>query len=425
MAIIGPIGYRENANYWSTWSHVFQGFNTSWLGFDQRLLLGNFFSGLQGQIQMAFDTQIPAGSTILSAELQTTAFNTSAGALTVQINSPDRSLQQQKQDPMQAPFEIFRGYRKSQWDNAQTGALSTTFTAVYGTSVTTNGGWLMRQITAPGGTIPNRAHMAQRITTRTGNMTIASLYWELFRTGNPTGDLVVRIQGVTNDRGVDIPDGVDIAVSNPRACSSISTSATLEIFTFPVNPTLMPLTDYFILIEGTYPANNADYITVRVQNQFLTDGQLFHYGDGLGMDWQNYPDIVDVNQAWSDVANDITASVFWPIDGQTINAIETSPDISTILQAQIDMPNYTPDHGMILNVTRLSNTNLNAVQWSNAAPVVARRPLLTVTYAEPEPVEDVFPTGVRPGPDRRILAADDDTAITVAHAFMEMRKRWR
>lgn len=414
---------EEPNNTWGTWSHVFQGPNTTWLGFDQRQFMANFFLGLQGQTQNAWNTQIPVGSTVLSATMEFTPFSTNFNpSFDATMNSPNRVLQTQRQDPIQSPFEVFRGYREDLWSNAQVGALSTTFTAVFGTSVTTNADWIMRQISAPGSTIPHRAHMAQRITTRTGNMTIASLFWEMRRLGNPSGDLTVRIQGVTNDRGIDIPDGVDIAVSNPVSCASVPLVDTLTIFTFPANPTLVALTDYFILIEATYPANNTDYIVIRHENTFLSSGQLKHFGDGLGMDWQNFPGVVDLNQAHQ-VTTIPGEDVIWPIDAVTIGVTETSPDIASLVQAQIDAANYTADSGIIVSLSRFIPSAQNRIMRANSHPV-GPGPILRITYDEPEPVVDDFSRGVRPQADRRILRADDDTAILLAHAFMEMRKRW-
>ncbi|TFH51204.1 MAG: hypothetical protein E4H01_00765 [Lysobacterales bacterium] len=377
--------YEEATDYWATWSHIFGGQNTTWLNFDQRVFLGNFFLGLQAQGAVSWNTQIPPGSTILSATMEMTPFSSNFNpSYTTTMNSADRSLQQQKQDPIQKPFEPFLGYRKDQWSNAQTGALSTTFTAVYGTSVTSNAFWRIRQTVVPGGTVPTRAHVAQKITTRTGNMTIASLFWELSRTGSPAGSCRVRIQGLTNDRGIDIPDGVDIAVSNDRLCSSIATSATLEIFTFPVNPTLVALTDYFIIFEADYTADNLNYLYIHHENTFLSNGQLFHYGEGLGHDWQNYPGQVDLNQALCDVVNLVATDTIWPIDLVTNGVTEVSPDISALVQAQIDMPNYTIDSGIIINLTRFVPTSQNRIMRSNDH-VPGPGPVLRITYEEPVP----------------------------------------
>ena len=373
-----------SGNRYSTWSHIFQGANTIWLGFGTgQLTLGNFFLGLQGQVNQAFDAQIPPGATILSATMEMTGrlnnFNPSFDAI---MNSPNRALNDQIQDPIQSPFQLWEGYRQGQWSNAQVGALSTTFTAVFGTSVTTNASWAMRQINAPGATIANRDHMAQLVTTRTGNMEIDFLFWDLSRTGNPTGNLTVRIQGVTLDRGVKIPDGVDVlnGVSNPVLASSIPNAQTTTSFTFPIDPILVAGQEYFILIEPEYAANNTDFINVWHQNAFLiaNGGGLRHYGQGLGMDWQNFPGVVDLNQAFN-VTTIPGEDVTWPIDVVTAGVVEVSPDITSLVQAQINAANYTQDSGIIIALSRVLPTAQNRVFQGN----VVEPAVLRISYLEP------------------------------------------
>jgi len=370
-------------NYDGTWSHIFQGSNTSWL-FENRQINGNFFGGLQAQTQNAWDAQIPKNSKILAATMEYTPFNSNANpSFDTTMSTPDRAQQTQRQDPLQAPFTAFRGYRRDFWSNAQVGGLSTTFTAVFGTSVTTNASWIMRQLTAPTGIIPNRAHMAQLITTRTGNMTLDFIVWDLSRTGNPSGDLTVRIQGIKNDRGVTIPDGVDIAVSDPVAASTVPLVQGIVGFFFNPEPTLVELTDYFILIEGTYPANNADHITVYHQNTFFQNGQLYHFGDGFGMDWQNHPGDVDLDLAHQGVRLP-GGDVIWPIDAHVVGVTETSPDISALVQAQLEFPNYTIDSGIFVTLSRNTPTAQSRIMSSNVHPTQPG-PILRVTYRPKSP----------------------------------------
>lgn len=423
MPIISD-SWEEPTNRDGTWSHVFQGGNSVWL-FDQTQRMGNFFVGLQGQTQNAWNTQIPPKSEILAATMEYLPFNNNLNpSFDITMNSPDRVLNLQNQDPLQSPFQIHRDYRRDFWSNAQVGALSTTFTAVFGTSVTTNANWIMRQLTQPGGTIPIRDHMAQKITTRTGNMTIDFLFWDLSRTGNPAGDLTVRIQGVAFDRGVAVPDGIDIGVSDPVSCASIPLAQTTTPFRFTINgnPTLVALTDYFILIEGTYASNNVDYIHVWHQNTFLTNGQLFHFGDGLGMDWQNHPGIVDLNQAHQ--ANLLAGQdVIWPIDTQALGVPEVSPDISALVQAQVDASNYTADSGIIISLSRAVPTSQGRIMSSNVHATNAG-PILRITYGDPPPVDDFHEVRYRQQLDKRILRDDDEIVFATIVAFMEIRDRW-
>jgi len=375
------IAIEEAGNHYGTWSHVFVAQNTGWLGFDERQFLGNFFLGLQAQAQNIWNAQIPEGAEILNATVEFLPFQNNGNlAYTTQINTPNRNAQTFIQDPIQLPFENWTGYRQDQWSTASCSALSTTFTTVFATSATINASWIMRQISAVGSSIDHRDHMAQLVTTRTGNMTIASQLWELDRVGNPTGDLTVRIQGVTTDRGVKIPDGIDVAVSNPVAASSIGTTVGFIPFTFPGTVTLAPTTEYFILIEPEYSANNADYIRVHHEQAFLGAGGLLHYGEGLAMDWQNYPGVVDLNQAFA-LGQDLSLDTAWVINSVVTGVVETSPDITALVQAQVNAPNYTQDAGIILQYAKHVPTAQNRIMSANSHASNAG-PILRVTYRD-------------------------------------------
>lgn len=385
MAVNPPITIEvsELTNRSSTWSHVFQGKNTTWPDSVGQDTLGNFFLGLQGQVQAHFNTQIPPGVTILSAEFEATPNVTNlSDPFDTLINAPARGLETQQQDAIQTPFEPWTGYRQDLWSNAQVGALSTTFTAVFGTSVTTNANWTLRPDVAPGATLPMRDRLAQRITTRTGNMEIATLLWDLSRLGVPPGDIRVSIQGVTNDRGVDIPDGIDQGAgpSDGLLASTVPLVQTVQGFSWSgANPVLVPLTDYFILLEVDYPASATDNILSWHQNAFAIagGGQLRHYGEGLGMDWQNFPGTVDLNQVYQ--GSLVAPDTLWPIGGSTAGVPEISPDISALVQAQIDQDNYTIESGIAVALSRILPTAANRRFRSNAN--VANTPyVLRITY---------------------------------------------
>ena len=367
------------SNRYSLWSHIFQGKNTTWTGFNTNLTLGNFFNGLQGLVESGFDTQIPPGATILSATFEATPRITNLSVpFTAEINAPDRGLATQQQDAIQKPFQNWTGWREDLWSNAQVGALSTTFTAVFGTSVTTNASWDLRpSAMAPGATEPMRDMLAQRITTRTGNMEIATLLWDLSRVGVPPGDIRVRIEGVLNDRGVDVPDGIDQGAgpSDGLLASTVPLVQAVQGFSWSgANPVLQPLTDYFIILEVDYPPSSTDFINSWHQNAFLISGggQLRHYGTGQGFDWANFPGTVDLSLT-PGATGHLPQDVTWPIDGVVANVVEVSPDISVLIQAIIDEPNYTIDSGILLNLTRVLPTVQNR-RWhpNDAVPHVLR-----------------------------------------------------
>lgn len=309
MAIVNGV-YEEHEDRYSTWSHVFQGANTTWLAFDTTQRMGNFFNGLQGQTENAWNTQIPVGSLILSATMEFRANTNSAAAYTTQMNSPNRNLvDQQTLDPARKPFENFLGWRRSLWSNQSIAVLSTTFTAIAGPATApANTARTMAQVSAPAAAIPMSDRFGQRVTVRPGpNQEVSFCGYECFRTGNPAGNLRCRIQGVTIDRGVTIPDGVDIAVSADVAANTlvVGSPGGLIGFFFAPGTVLVVGAQYFFILEHDYVQNGVDYISVREQNQFLTDGQLYHYGEGRGFDWQNYPGTVDLNQAIAGAAFDV------------------------------------------------------------------------------------------------------------------------
>jgi hypothetical protein len=386
---------EESTDYHATWSHVFQNANGTFLFFDTTQRLANFFVGLQGQSQNAWDTQIPKGAEILSATMEFTGFQSNSGlfgsTFTMQMSSPNRALQLHRQDPIQQPFEVFEGWRTDKWTNAVVAVISTTFTTIASPAAgASNQSVALRHFIPLFGTVPNNALVAQRITANPGNTTIASISWEMTRSPiAPPGNMRLRLQGVTIDRGVTIPDGVDIAVTNDVVMSSVATSTAGAnvTFTFPAAVSLVAGQQYFLILEpdpyfaASFPAGTTSWIATKNHNAFLTNGQLYHFGEGLGFDWQNYPGVADLNDATALAGDDIIpgGTITWPIGNVTANALETSPDISTLIQAQVDMPNYTPDSGMIISLSRAGGTSHTRVMSSNYH-ATNPGPVLRVSY---------------------------------------------
>lgn len=382
----GPIDVvaEETSNRYSSWCHIFQGANTTWIGANQ-LTIGNFFNGLPAQCQNMWNAQIPPLSKILSATVEfTPAVSNANPSFTTKIVSPDRGPGAPvAHDAILLPFEPFLGYRQNLWSTESVGCLSTTFTTVAATSITPNASWNMAQEIAPGATVPFRRKLAQLIETRTGNMEVDFAFWELQRFGSPSGSMVAYIQGTKVDRGLTVPDDDNIiATSDPVLCSSILTgSFNIVSFTFSSNPVLEELTEYFWTLEAPYSANGTDYIAARHRNQFFTGGNLWHYGEGLGADYQNCPGTVDVNQALCTDGYPSEATI-WPLDSVIAGVTETSPDISALVQAQVNETGYTIDSGIILAFILGTPTAQNRKYWSNIAPGQPGA-ILRVTYLEP------------------------------------------
>jgi hypothetical protein len=378
--------FQEVQDYWATWTHVFQGSNISFSAFELRQIQGNFFIGLQGQTNNMFNTQIPPGSLIESATMDVTAFATSgAGTHTAKMNAPKRSAGSQILDPFQLPFEPFEGWRRDMWSNQEIAVVSTTFTFIaqpIGFAVG-NTFWQMRLIAVAGSSIANRDKMGQKITAGSANTTVSFISYQMQRFGNPSGDIVCRIQGVTTDRGVTIPDGIDVDVSTPVAASSLSnTGLSGVIFFFPSNPTLVFGTDYFLVIEVEYATSLVDFITIGHLNQFLQDGQLYHFGEGLGNDWQNAPGDVDANQWYNDTGNFVTSDIEWDMPPFTAGVTYSSPDIAALVQAQINDTGYTADAGIIIGMSRVTTDPLlNRIWRSNLFAGNADGPVLNITHS--------------------------------------------
>jgi hypothetical protein len=388
MAVVTD-SFQEVNDYWATWTHPFQSNNLTFSGFDVRQIQGNFFIGLQGQTMNAFNTQIPPGAKIDSATMDVIAFaNSAAGTHTSTINSPERSFGSQLLDPFQTPFIPFTGWRRDQWSNQEIAVVSTTFTFIaqpIGFSVG-NTSWEMNALAVAGSTIANRDLIGQKITAGSANTTVNFISYQMQRFGNPTGNIICHIQGITTDRGVTIPDGTDISggTSTPVAASTLSnTGLSGVIFFFPSNPTLVFGQDYFLVIEVEYATSFVDFIRIGHLNQFLQDGQLYHFGEGLGNDWQNAPGDVDANQ-WHTVAGpNVAPDTDWDMPPFVTGVTYSTPDITALVQAQIDDPGYTADAGIIISVARTqTDTLLNRIWRSNLFAGNADGPVLNISYRE-------------------------------------------
>jgi hypothetical protein len=382
---------QETNDYWATWTHVFQGKNLTFLPPPFQLarqIQGNFFIGLQAQTVNMFDTQIPPGATVDSATMDVIAFaNSAVGTHTATINAPERSFGSQLLDPYQTPFIPFTGWRRDFWSNQEIAVVSTTFTFIaqpIGFAVG-NADWEMNAFTVLGGTGANRERMAQKITVLpSGNNAVAFISYQMQRFGNPPGNITCSIQGITTDRGVTIPDGINVDVSTPVAASSLSnTGLSGVIFFFPSNPVLVTGQDYFLVIDVEYPTSIPNRISIGHLNQFLQDGQLYHFGEGLGNDWQNAPGSVDANQ-WHTVGSPrVAADIDWDMPQFFTGVTFSTPDITALVQAQIQDPGYTADAGIIIGVDRVqTDPLLNRIWRSNFFTGLVDGPVLNVTFRE-------------------------------------------
>ena len=385
--------FQEANDYWATWTHVFQGKNLTFIAPPFQLprqIRGNFFIGLQAQTVNMWDTQIPPGATIDAATMDVIAdANSGAGIMTSTINAPERSFGSQLLDPYQTPFIPFTGWRRDLWSNQEIAVVSTTFTFIaqpIGFDVG-NAFWEMNEFTVLGGSGANRERMAQKITVLpSGNNAVSFISYQMQRIGDPSGNITCSIQGITTDRGVTIPDGITIVdgVSTPVDATTLSTTALSGvIFFFPGNPVLVTGQDYFLVIDVEYPTSTVDFIRIGHLNEFLSDGQLYHFGEGLGNDWQNGPGSVDANQ-WHTVGSPrVAPDTDWDMPQFFTGVTYSTPDITALVQAQINDPGYTADAGIIIAVDRTqTDPAFNRIWRSNFFAGLVDGPVLNITYRE-------------------------------------------
>jgi len=379
---------------WGIWSHAFQGANTTWL-FDQRQIAGNFFLGLQGSTVNIFDAGIPRGAIIESAVMRVTAYQPSGSVFTTNLNTVARDASLIRR-PLLSPLTHFVGWRPDQWSNASMVLLNTTFGTIATTGAADNAFWIMRQIqasTSPYAVVatPNRGHrerMAQGFTVpAAGNTQILNATLLLYRQGLPIGNVRVHIYAAILDSdGVTlVPDDISgpLATSNDLSMDGLTTAAAGANETFQFTGAdqivLTPSADYFlVIVPDAYAINNTAWIAMRHQNTFLSAGRLMHFGEGIGLDWQNFPGNVDAFVAFNNSPSSV--SVPWvPAAFNFAGQNHVTPDVSQLVQDQVNDPNYGEDLGIAITTILNGGGTPNRV-WRSAVHASNTPPRLDVTY---------------------------------------------
>ncbi len=371
---------------WGRWCHPFQGANTRWLSiFEQRIISGNFFLGLQANTFQAFQgMNIPKGAIIESAVMRVTAFQNNFSAYTTQLNTIDRGANIRNL-PHIRPGETFQGWRPDQWTNADMvirNILAGTIDAPAGGAA--NISWILRQLPPTGSPTTGSAHrdrLGQRFTVGAGSVsdrTLASVLVRLRRSAvAPAGVFRLEVMGVDADG---LPDETVLATSDTVAMSTLSTLANGAVvtvnFTGAEQIVLDPGDYYMVINPDQYDANNANWMALRGYNAFLTTGRLQHYGLGIGTDWQNFPGEVEVSQ--SIVVAKLSTDIPWAVPSFVTGLNYNTPDISQLIQDQVNDPDYGSDRSLI--VTTSGNTgSINRIWRSNGHPSNTP-PRLTVTW---------------------------------------------
>jgi len=368
-----------------TWHHVFQGQNAAWL-FEQREISGNFFLGLQGQTSNVFQANIPRGAIIENAFMTVNAFSTNATPYTTFLNAPDRDDGSFLRRPLINPTLPFQGWRLEQWGNGAVHVRDTglaTIVDTIGGAIT--GGWQMRQLDAVGnGPLGStwRDRLAQGFTPPV-NATLGQIDLTMQRFNNPIGNLRVEIMNGVSDGGVIVPDETVIATSDLVSLTTIPTTPGVVAVPFSGADqiALTGGTEYFAVIRpDVYAANNIDNVALRYRNAFLTTGRLFHYGTDQDSVWQNFPGIVDLNQAMVVAPQVLGTPVTWNVQNFVAGFNYNTPDISPVIQAQVNAESYKGSDESVIVTTSGNAGAANRVWCSSSHATPSRRPTLTVTW---------------------------------------------
>jgi hypothetical protein len=140
-----------------------------------------------------------------------------------------------------------------------------------------------------------------------------------------------------------IPGSTVLATSDEIPIASITGQNQYPLVFSGVNQIpIVAGTTYFMVTRPSqpYPVSQTDYVAVHFHNAFFGQNRMRGFGVGMGLDWQNYPGAVDLEQMSNQVPAGL-ANIPWdlptfPLFGQ----INVSPDIATIVQHQVDDPDY-------------------------------------------------------------------------------------
>ena len=369
----------------NTWHHVFQGANIAWFN-DQRVISGNFFLGLQGQTTQIFTgLGIPKGAIIESATMDVVAFQNNLAAYTTQLGTPKRGFGLSTA-PYNQASQGYRGWRPDQWTNGDFRFVFADLSTLNTSGAVNNVDWHFRLLdpaVAPPGE-EFRERMAQKFTAPAGAAnarTVIGVGIPMRRSATaPAGSVRLRIMETQATLGPNIPDEVTIATSDPVLMSSLSTSNAIVNFSF-TGPDLVALdagTEYAMVVDPDPFAGAlfGPWIALRAQNAFLSAGLLMHFGTGTGLDYQNFPGTVDLNQA--SMLGQLAPTIPWNVPGFIAGTTYSTPDISALIQHQVNDEFYQSSRDLI--ITTGGNTgNINRV-WRGPTFPGSFGPTLNVTY---------------------------------------------
>ncbi len=293
---------------------------------------------------------IPPRSTITSAVLKGTAANTQAGALTtiIEVLAQDGLWDATPEVP-------------DQWRNIDSGNnpgdLRVTVKDSGATTLTTshigtgnNFLWELRRYASPA----RYERLGQSMEIETAG-TLDTIDVILAKNGVPTGNIWLEIY---DQDGNGFPDTL-LATSDLFDVSTLTAGlGTVETFVFSVgNQYAFSLAEKFVaVITGDYTIDGTNYAEVQykmpngVQGGY-TLGNAMTWGNGVGLDDQNYATNVEVIVLPSAHPS---VFVFWTTPPFTVSVEYTTPDLKEIVQAYVNTVDYNEGDPFAIQLSRLS-----------------------------------------------------------------------
>lgn len=359
---------EDDANY-----HVFQDRNTQWI--NDNVIFGNFFLGLQAYGGWNFTGHaVPKGADILAASVTFTAHNTSTAATgDATLQSSFRGLDNRYAG---GADRIRTGWSRQQWADFDTRVRNTVAADVIDShgATASNLLWVPKWLQA--GILPIAPSVRyQRISQSLdapSTFTLGEVVLKLFRNGAPTGDLYVDIlandsagPNVAEPNGPD--DGTVLATSDPVLASGIPTGPGDQTFTFSGldQITIAAGTKFHVVLRVEYPPSATAFVAWAHSSTFFGGPVLNNagwiYGDGVGLDDQNYPGYVDIvfNRSFP---RDTNLDVPWTVPAFVAGVQYTTPDITAIVRDQVAHPLYVDGGPIGLDLITVGFSNNRRVR---------------------------------------------------------------
>jgi len=186
------------------------------------------------------------------------------------------------------------------------------------------------------------------------------------------------------DGGQLVPSEVVLATSQNRGFAGIpfGPSGVQFNFSVPQQVALDAGTSYFMVLEpDQYAANGVNYISFHTQQGFLDPTGAMHFGTDRQLAWQNYPSVADAQTAFAAIPHPV--SVRWDPPPFVVGTQYDTPDISAVIQQQVNAEEYIGADETVVVVTAGNAGNFSRIWRSGAFVNPAFRPELRVTYRPP------------------------------------------